>query len=477
MKSRVLIVEDEGIVALDIEDMLIHSGYDVISTVASGEEAISVALETIPDIILMDIRLQGSMLGTEAAHLINQVIDSPIIFLTAHSDNQTLQDAKLSNPYGYIIKPFEQRNLITTMELALYKHRSHQQQIRFTNLLKSLLDNIPMGLILLDQNYRIYMTNPTGLNYIDEMGKKLPNGRLARITDYAVETLTSENICGNWQEIKMHQPYEAILEIIAFTINLFDPINIPSDSGWAIVIRNVSAERKLQKKLETQEHIASLGQFAENVTSDLVKLLKPVTYNLDLLSSIDIQFNDREKSLISESQAKLNQVGVMLERFKEVNRNITLIPIEFRTVYERILQIQQHELELDVDESLYSTGIKADIQKLTFVYKTIMDFLSAFSESDSKIQLRVEAIARKQIPKEGPHNEYVMLKLGKTGKSLPTEILLHIFEPYLVDRVFDIKLGLLLSQARLIIKEHNGYIQVENLSEGGVSFNILLPIT
>ncbi|MHC5034564.1 MAG: response regulator, partial [Planctomycetota bacterium] len=121
--ARIQVVEDESIVALDIKDNLEILGYNVVAVESSGEPAIQKAIETRPDLVLMDIRLKGEMDGIEAAQQIRAHLGTPVIYLTAYADEATLQRAKITEPYGYILKPFEERELHTTIEMALYKHR------------------------------------------------------------------------------------------------------------------------------------------------------------------------------------------------------------------------------------------------------------------------------------------------------------------------------------------------------------------
>lgn len=122
MVAKVLIVEDEKIVAKDIANTLKKLGYSVSASVSSGEEAIRNVTQSLPDLILMDIRLKGEMDGIEAAEHIKTMTDIPIIYLTANADENTLQRAKITEPFGYIIKPFDERDLHTTIEIALRRH-------------------------------------------------------------------------------------------------------------------------------------------------------------------------------------------------------------------------------------------------------------------------------------------------------------------------------------------------------------------
>lgn len=118
----ILVVEDESIVAKDIQVCLRKLGYEVVGIVSSGEEAIEKAREVEPDLVMMDIMLKGEMSGIEAATSIRKTQDIPVIFLTAYTDRDTVDRAKESEPFGYIIKPFKEIDIQTAIEIALYKH-------------------------------------------------------------------------------------------------------------------------------------------------------------------------------------------------------------------------------------------------------------------------------------------------------------------------------------------------------------------
>lgn len=120
--ANILIVEDEQIVAMDIRDMLTDLGYKVLGMASSGEEAITEIKKGKPDLVLMDIMLGQDKGGIETAEEIRTSFNIPVIYLTAYSDYDTLEGAKKTAPYGYILKPFEEKDLSTAITMALYKH-------------------------------------------------------------------------------------------------------------------------------------------------------------------------------------------------------------------------------------------------------------------------------------------------------------------------------------------------------------------
>ena len=140
-KTNILITEDESIVAKDIQMSLKKLGYNVIGICSSGEDAIKVAEEKKPDLVLMDIMLKGDMSGIEAADVIRSKMNLPVIFLTAYADESTLSKAKVTEPYGYIIKPFKEIDLHTSIEMALYKHQKNTDIKKERDFLYSLVEN------------------------------------------------------------------------------------------------------------------------------------------------------------------------------------------------------------------------------------------------------------------------------------------------------------------------------------------------
>lgn len=138
MAIDILVTEDESIVRKDIERSLKKLGYNVVGSADTGEKAIQLALELKPDLCLMDIMLKGEMTGIEAAERIKKEIDIPIIFLTAYADEKTLSKAKITEPHGYILKPFKEIDVHTSIEMAIHKHGKENELKLENDLLKSL---------------------------------------------------------------------------------------------------------------------------------------------------------------------------------------------------------------------------------------------------------------------------------------------------------------------------------------------------
>jgi len=126
-EGRILIVEDEHIVAMGIKRMLKGLGYTVTGVASSGGDAIGKAESTFPDLVLMDIMLKGDMDGVEAAKEIKHLFGIPVVYLTAYSDSDILERAKKTGPLGYIVKPFDEKDLRSNIEIALHRHRTEKK--------------------------------------------------------------------------------------------------------------------------------------------------------------------------------------------------------------------------------------------------------------------------------------------------------------------------------------------------------------
>lgn len=170
-KINVLVVEDESIVSKDIQHSLKKLGYNVVGASSTGEKAIELAGEERPDIILMDIMLKGEMNGIEAAEKIKEQYSIPIVFLTAYADESTLSKAKITEPYGYILKPFKEIDLHTTIEMAVYKHGKEQEMVKERDLLFSLVENKEGSgdYIFVKSNSKLVKLNNTDIYYIEAL--------------------------------------------------------------------------------------------------------------------------------------------------------------------------------------------------------------------------------------------------------------------------------------------------------------------
>ena len=165
-QRTILVVEDESIVARDIQNCVTELGYESVGWAASGEEAVEKAAEKQPDLVLMDVRLPGSMDGISAAEEIRNRFEIPVVFLTALGDDETLERAKATGPFGYVLKPFVPSDLRLAIEFGVCRHqmesdvrKAHQELTEQKGFLDALFDTIPSSVMVVDEDRHIRMVN------------------------------------------------------------------------------------------------------------------------------------------------------------------------------------------------------------------------------------------------------------------------------------------------------------------------------
>ncbi len=178
---RVLIVEDELIIAQDLSQTLRRIGHSVTDVVTSGEAALSTVARQPPDLVLMDIRLSGSMDGIEAARQIYSRWGVPVVFLTAHADDQTVREALLAEPWAYLLKPFDERELEVAIAVAAYKHRLERRLQASERHLRTTLTSIGDGVIVTDPQSRITFVNPVAARLLGISAEDAIGWPLARV--------------------------------------------------------------------------------------------------------------------------------------------------------------------------------------------------------------------------------------------------------------------------------------------------------
>jgi DNA-binding LytR/AlgR family response regulator len=170
--TNVYIVEDESIVAKDIQNSLKKLGYNVLGISNNGADAIKNIIDLEPHIVLMDIMIKGPLTGIDVAEKVKKEYNIPVIFLTAYADESTLAKAKITEPYGYILKPFKEIDLHSTIEMALYKHKKDTEVQKERDFLYSLVDNkddAAKDILFVKANSRLVKVNLKGIFYVEAL--------------------------------------------------------------------------------------------------------------------------------------------------------------------------------------------------------------------------------------------------------------------------------------------------------------------
>ncbi|MDR3668674.1 MAG: response regulator [Ignavibacteriaceae bacterium] len=273
----ILIVEDEKIVAMDIAVSLKSVGYEVLGIVASGKDAIELVNQSPPDLILMDIKIKGSIDGIETAEIIQSQHDIPIVYLTAFADENTLSRARITAPYGYIIKPFDKKTAHTIIEIALYKNSMEKTIKENERWLSKILQYSGDAMIATDAHGKIKLMNKiaeteTGWNTDEVTGRdineilKLSDENTKEQINAPIIRLFSEDHEQDISKTAILIDKEMKEKLIAGTASwIKDDKN--NTTGIVIVFRDITKQRNVEKERERLFKKVSLAQERLKVVS------------------------------------------------------------------------------------------------------------------------------------------------------------------------------------------------------------------
>jgi len=282
-RTGILVVEDEGIVALDLVTTLKRIGYEVTGSVASGEDAIAAARRLHPSLVLMDIRLAGEMDGIAAADAITRTLGIPVIFLTAHSDDETLRRAKAVEPYSYLVKPYRAADLRCAIEVTLHRHRSESRVREQEALWRATLSSIHEGVVTTDADDNVQFINPVAETLTGWSAADAYQRRLNQVVELISET-TGHAIA---LEDGLAQHDEHVLKSSRGETRSVEPstaairTELGATLGRVIVLRDVTERRVVVRR--TQQLNAELERRVQERTAELESAnrdLQALTYSM-----------------------------------------------------------------------------------------------------------------------------------------------------------------------------------------------------
>lgn len=259
-EARIMVVEDERIVAEDIKESLQSMGYTVASVARSGKMAIKMVEENRPDLVLMDIVLKEKMDGIEAAKQIRSRFNIPVVYLTAYSDEKILERAKTTEPFGYVIKPFREKELQVNIEMALYKHKIENELKESKEWFFTTLKSIGDAVISVDLNGNVAFMNPTaqlltGWNMEDAAGKKL--NEIYNIVNGETDEQIETHIKNSTQEIFRfkHVVQKVLIDKYGIQVPVEDKYKPIKDNngnvlGCVLVFRDTIDQKRIENTLK-----------------------------------------------------------------------------------------------------------------------------------------------------------------------------------------------------------------------------------
>lgn len=337
--ARVLVVEDEWVVAIDVRDCLEGLGYRVVAIATSGEEAIAKSRELRPDVVLMDIRLEGEIDGVQAAQQIWQELRIPIIYATGYSDHATVDRATATEPFGYILKPIRERDLYIAVKTALQRHRRETQLVEQQQWAATILKAIGDGVIVTDVQGRV--------KYLNLTAESLTGWQLQDAANRPIIEVLS--LIHDQTQVPIENPISEVLRT-GTTAYLVNPVLLVSKDGRQIpiadsaaplvddvgeitgavmVFRDVSARQSLQEQsfsllraqiLEQQmSELQRLAQLKEDFLSTVSHELRSPLVNIKMsIHLLEMNLDQRKlSSLESQTESQANKIGQYLRIIRE----------------------------------------------------------------------------------------------------------------------------------------------------------------
>ncbi len=503
----ILIVEDERIVAQDLQQSLGEMGYDAYAIASSAEEAMLRAGERRPDVVLMDIRIKGSRDGVETASMMRERFGVPVIYLTAHADDATIARAKHTEPYGYLVKPVKSSELRSVIEVSIFRHAADRRVREQERWLSTTLRSIADAVITVDVAGNVSFMNACaeqllGVALDDARGR--PAREVLKLVSTPASSMTplDEALWSRsavyLSEGTLDRPGERlIISDSAAPVMDYDEL-----LGAVMIFRDVTAERDLRRRLEFADRLASLGTMAAGVAHEINNPLAVIAANSQSLTREMSQWLEAAAANTPASDSQSRAVERRLIQPPMVEQWIG-VHAEIQAAVSRIerivgdLKVFSRAPELggahaDVNAAL-DWAARATSHELHHRGRLVLDIprmpLVAIDQSRLE-QVLVNLLVNAALALPSGHAENnevrvstrvlpdgrVELAVADTGAGMEPETLAHIFEPFFTTRPRGVGTGLGLSTCHGIVQAAGGTIDVESKLGAGSVFRIRLPV-
>ena len=478
----ILIVEDENIVAMDLAATLKRLGYEVCATTALGEDAVELARTERPDLILMDIMLAGTMDGVQAAEHIRAERDVPIVFLTAYTDDASIARASHTDAYGFIVKPFHDRDIRGAVEIALSKHQAELQHQSRDHWFAQAFQSIGEGVIACDAGGRVTFVNPTaerltGFSASEAQGR--PLGEVFSLVSADNGSPVADPIA---RALALRLP---VLLPDRTSLVARDGTTLPIDDcaapiiddsgrliGGVLVFRDGSPKRRLQARLILADRMAAVGVLAAGIGHELNNPLAYVLANLEYALD-DVGRGALEPDRLAEA---LREARHGTERVIRIAKQLRAWS---RSEEERPEVIKLQPL-LDVAVSMAWAELRHRA-RLVKDYGPVPDVFADESRMTQAVIVLLVNAAHSIADGRAEHNLIrlatrtvdgrAVIEIHDSGAGIPPEHLAHLFEPFSTAP----GVGLGLTVAHSAITANGGTITVDSTPGQGSRFTISLP--
>jgi hypothetical protein len=486
--SNILVVDDEVVITEELEMCLQALGYQVVGSAHTGKDAITKARLLRPDLILMDIRMPGGMDGIEAAQLIKKELDIPVIFVTAHTDDQYIYRAKDVEPLGYIIKPFQWRAIRAAVEIALAKIAAEKRLKESEAQYRAVIDHSQGGVAIVRGNKYIY-ANQRFAHLLGFASEQEIVGQFFTLSEYPDEW---ELLTYLALQQKAWEPlmtaYEARVqrkngEIIRLEVS----ISRTTYQGEALCLVFVKDISDIKKRAEDQliaKKLEATGILAGGIAHDFNNLLSVILGYVSL-AQMDMEPENPVFRLLYQVEKATFRAQELTQKYLTFSTGGS--PIKEPTLIKPLLLEsirtlgQDHRIQYNFALAEDLWGVAVDPGQIKQALINIIENAREAMPAGGSIDFAAENLpVNEQTPELSPiavAGRYVRIKITDHGVGIPKEHLDRIFDPYFStkDRGIHKGMGLGLSIAHAIIQKHGGYMQVEAEPGLGTTVAIALP--
>ena len=486
-KIQILIVEDDGIIAKDIQNTLEGLGYAVAAITSNAEGAIEKAAETQPDLVLMDIMLEGDMDGVEAAEQIRDRFGIPVVYLTAHADEKTLHRAKTTGPYGYILKPFNEMELHTNIEIALYKSGLEKKLKENEQLLATTLRSIGDAVITTDVNGSVTFMNPvaeslTGWRQKDAVRRPLKD--VFNIIDEHTGEQIEDPVTRVLRDgVAVGLANNTVLIAKDGTKRSIDDSGAPIKDckgnimGVVLVFRDITEKRRAERELLKADKLESLGVLSGGIAHDFNNILTSILGNISI-AKMFAKPGDKIFERLEEAENDCMRARVLTQKILTFSRGgapimkTAFISELLRDSASFALSGSNVRCEFSIPDDLWR--IEVDEGQIAQAISNLIINASQAMPGGGVINLLAENIVvdeRQGIPLN--NGRHVKISVTDHGIGISKEHFQQIFDPYYTTKRGGSGLGLAIAYS--IVKRHNGYIDVKSIPGKETTFSIYLP--
>jgi PAS domain S-box-containing protein len=347
--SRILVVEDESIVAFNLQQRLSQLGYDVPAIAVSGDECMEMFSKTQPDLVLMDIHIQGDMDGIEVASRLRETHSAPVIYLTAYSEDSTLERARQTRPYGYLLKPFSERELHATIQMAFERHKLEVELVDHQRLLQQALEAASMGVLELDTATSAITASPRTADLLgwpqnqshdrDDLLSCVDAEERAEVTTRLDESLAelkrfseefrvlSKDVPPRWIKLDAgHASGQRMTGVV-------QDISERKNSELRLKLLNDSLERLVaERTTELKQCLKELEAFSYSVAHDLRSPVRVIVgFSQELLREHASELGTDSLDLINRIVTAGQRMGALIDALLHMSR-LNQLPMQLRVV-------------------------------------------------------------------------------------------------------------------------------------------------